>query len=196
MSGHSELNQPFNTIPTMNQTFPAGTGTEGYYRIIDDAFSPASEHDTVFITDRHDRDRIRQRAYQREERERQRMADELRKDSLFSDGQARDSYNTYLNSETDRIATNSRQRHLEKLERERHARWFDYDRKGETSNSVLEDLRRECSPFPQTEPVDDSSNSLLDSYKASMKEGKGKYRSHGERTLNFKKGKRGLCSYV
>ncbi len=28
MSGRSELNQPFNTIPTMNQTFPAGTGTE------------------------------------------------------------------------------------------------------------------------------------------------------------------------
>ncbi len=58
ISGRSELNQPFNTIPTMNQTFPAGTGTEGYYRIIDDAFSPASEHNTAFVTDRHDRDRI------------------------------------------------------------------------------------------------------------------------------------------
>ncbi len=76
------------------------------------------------------------------------MADGLHKDSIFSDGQVRDSYNTYLNSEADRLAINSRQHHLEKLEREHHARWFGYDRKGEKSNSVLEDLRREHSPFP------------------------------------------------
>ncbi len=71
ISGYSDLNQPFSTIPTLNQTFPAGTSTGGHYRIIDDAFSPASEHNTAFVTDRHDRDRIRQGAYLREVHERQ-----------------------------------------------------------------------------------------------------------------------------
>ncbi len=58
MSGRSELNQPLNTSPNLNQSFPAGTGTEGQYRTINDAFSPASEHDTAFITDRLDHDRV------------------------------------------------------------------------------------------------------------------------------------------
>ncbi len=62
----------------------------------------------------------------------QRMAEELNKDSLFCECQDRDSNNTYLNSESDRLAIISRQRHLEKLE--------------------------------------SSSNSLLESYKASMEE--------------------------
>ncbi len=100
------------------------------------------------------------------------MADELHKDSIFSDVQVRDSYNTYLNSEADRLAINSRQCHLEKLERKRSATWLGYDRKGGTSNSVLEDLRSEHSPFPLTEPVDGSSNSLLESYKASVEQDK------------------------
>ncbi len=60
ISGRSELNQPINPYPTMNKSFPASTGTEGHYRIIDDAFSPASEHDmnSTFITDRREHDRI------------------------------------------------------------------------------------------------------------------------------------------
>ncbi len=60
MSGWCELNQPINPYPTMNKTFPAGTGTEGHYRIIDDAFSPSSEHymNTAFITDHHESDHI------------------------------------------------------------------------------------------------------------------------------------------
>ncbi len=117
----------------------------------------------------------------KEMRERQRMADELHKDSLFSE-QDRDSYNTYLNSETDRLAIKSRQCHLEKVEREHHTRWSGYDNKGETPNSVLEDLKRARFPFPQTEPVDYSSNSLLDSYKASMEEGRASI-NHMEKEL-------------
>ncbi len=66
MSGRRDLNQPHNTSPTLNQSFPTGTDIEGQYRIIDDAFSPTSEHDTAFVTDRHDRDRVRQCANQRE----------------------------------------------------------------------------------------------------------------------------------
>ncbi len=80
MSGHSDLNQTFSNIPTLNQTFTAGISTEGYYRIINDIYSPASEHDTDFVSDCHDRDRIRQWAYQREVHESQWMADELHKD--------------------------------------------------------------------------------------------------------------------
>ncbi len=117
----------------------------------------------------------------KEMRERQRMADELHKDSLFSE-QDRDSYNTYLNSETDRLAIKSRQCHLEKVEREHHTRWSGYDNKSETPNSVLEDLKRARFPFPQTEPVDYSSNSLLDSYKASMEEGRASI-NHMEKEL-------------
>ncbi len=69
------------------------------------------------------------------------MAEQLHRDSHFGDGQDRDSYNTYLNSETDTLAINSRHRQLEKVERERHSRWFINDRKGETSNSFLDDLK-------------------------------------------------------
>ncbi len=66
-----------------------------------------------------------------------------------------------MKSESDRIAIISRQRHMEKLEREHHARWFVNDRKGEMSNSVLDDLNRKCTPFPCREPEDSSSISLL-----------------------------------
>ncbi len=59
MSEQSELNQPINPYPTMNKSFPDHRGTEGHYRIIDDAFSPASEHmNTVFVTDCRECDRI------------------------------------------------------------------------------------------------------------------------------------------
>ncbi len=98
------------------------------------------------------------------------MAEELSRDSHFSEGQDRDSYNSYLKSESDRIDIISRQRHMEKLKRECHARWFVNDRNGETSNSVLDDLNHEHTPFPSREPEDSSSNSLLNSYKASMEE--------------------------
>ncbi len=65
------------------------------------------------------------------------MPEELHRDSYFGDGQDRDSYNTYLHSETDRLAIQSRHHHLEKLERERHSKYFLNNRKYETSNSVL-----------------------------------------------------------
>ncbi len=100
----------------------------------------------------------------------QRMAEELNRDSLFCDRQDRDSYNTYLNSESDSLAIISRQRHLEKLERECHARWFVNDRKGDTSNSVLDDLNHDRTAFPHREPEDSSSNSLMQCYKASIEE--------------------------
>ncbi len=133
----------------MNKTFPASTGTESYYHTIDNAFSPASEYDmdTAFITNRRERDCIRQRAYQREIFDRQRMAEELNRDSQFSEGQDRDSYNSYLLTESDRKAIISKQHHMEKLEREHQARWFINDRKSETSNSVLDDMNRESTPF-------------------------------------------------
>ncbi len=38
MIGKENMNQPFNSIPTMNDTFPAGSDTEGHYQTIDDAF--------------------------------------------------------------------------------------------------------------------------------------------------------------
>ncbi len=50
------------------------------------------------------------------------MSKELHIDSYFGYGQDRDSYNPYLHPETDRLAIQSRYRHLEKLERERHSR--------------------------------------------------------------------------
>ncbi len=164
------MNQPINNSPTLNQYFPASTNTEGQYRTIDDAFSPASEHDTAFVIDRHHCDQVQQCANQREMCERQHMSYELHKDSFFSDDLDRDSYNTYLNSETDRLAIKSRQHHLDKVERECYTRWSAYDNKGETTNSVLEDLKMDRFPFPQSEQVEYSSNSLLDSYKASMEE--------------------------
>ncbi len=54
-----------------------GSGTAGHYLTIDEAFSPHSEYDrdNAFVTDRHERDRIRQCVYQRDILERQRMAD-------------------------------------------------------------------------------------------------------------------------
>ncbi len=51
----------------------------------------------------------------------QRMSEELHRDSYFGDCQGKDSYNTYLLSETDRLAIQSRHRHLEKLEIEHHS---------------------------------------------------------------------------
>ncbi len=62
-------------------------------------------------------------SHQREMFDRQGMAEELNRDFQFGEGQDRDSYNSYLKSESDRIAIISRQRHMEKLERECHARW-------------------------------------------------------------------------
>ncbi len=47
---------------------------------------------------------VYERAYQRDRLEHQQMSEELHKDSYFGDGQDRDSYNTYLHSETDRLA--------------------------------------------------------------------------------------------
>ncbi len=171
MSGISNLNQPLNSYPVMNYTFPTGLGTEGHNRTIDDE-DDVSEYDvnTAFIKDHREHNRIRQRAYQREMLDHQRMVDKLNKDSQFSDGKDRDSCNTYLKSELDRISIISRQCHLEKLKRECHARWFTEELKGETSNSVVEDLRRGHTPFLTREPNDSSSNSLLDSYKAFMEE--------------------------
>ncbi len=191
MSGRSELNQPINPYPTMNKSFPAGIGTEGYYRIIDNAFSPSSEHDmnTAFITNSHECDRIRERAYQRDMLECQQMSEELHRDSYFGDGQDRDSYNTYLHSETNRLAIQSRHRHLEKLERECHSRWFLNNRKDETSNSVLDDRISDCAPFPRSEPVDSSSNSLLESYRASMEEARLSIKYKEEEISNLKREK-------
>ncbi len=82
-----------------------------------------------------------------------RMADELNRDYQFSDGKDQDSYRAYLKSEPDRIAILSRQHHLEKLERERHARWFTEETKGEMSNSVLEDLKHGRPPLLSREPA-------------------------------------------
>ncbi len=64
MSAHSDLNQPLNAYPTMNNTFPTSLGTEGHYCTLDDDFSPVPEYDmdNAFITDHRERDRIRQRA--------------------------------------------------------------------------------------------------------------------------------------
>ncbi len=40
-------------MPLRMRVTTTSSGTEGHYRIIDDAFSPASEHDmnTAFVTD-------------------------------------------------------------------------------------------------------------------------------------------------
>ncbi len=60
MSGHSDFNQPLKPYPTLNKTFPAGTGNEGHYHTIDNVFSPASEYymDTAFIMDCYEHDHI------------------------------------------------------------------------------------------------------------------------------------------
>ncbi len=85
-------------------------------------------------------------------------------------GTDRDGYDSYLRSESDRMAIFSRQHHMEKLDRECHAKWFPEESKGETSNSVLEELRHGHASISSRELNDGSSNSLLDSCKASMEE--------------------------
>ncbi len=87
MTGHSNLNQPLNIYPAMNETFPTGSGNEGHYSTIDDAFNPLSEYnmDTAFVMDHHEYDRTRQTAYHREMLEHQRMADKLSRGYHFSD---------------------------------------------------------------------------------------------------------------
>ncbi len=112
------------------------------------------------------------------------MAEELHIDSYFGDSQDRDSYNIYLHSKTDRLAIQSRHHHLEKLESECHSRWFLNNRKDGTFNSVLDDRISERPPFPMSKPVEGSSNSLLKSYRASMKEARLSIK-HTEDTIYF-----------
>ncbi len=138
MLGSRNLKQPFNSNPTLNDTIPAGSRTEGHYQTIDEAFSPSSEHDvdSAFVTDHHEYDRIRQRASQRDELEQHCMDDELMRLSQFSDSSDRDRYNAYLRSESDRIALISREHHLEKLRRQCQASWYGKELNVERSNSV------------------------------------------------------------
>ncbi len=92
------MNQLLNSDPTLNDSIPTGSGTEGHYRTIDDAFRLHSKYDvdSAFVTDFCEHDHIRQRAPQRDELRQHRMADKLMKGSQFSDDSQKDRYNAYL----------------------------------------------------------------------------------------------------
>ncbi len=94
-----------------------------------------------------------------------------------------------LHSETDRLDIQSRHRQLEKLKREHDSKWFTNSRKGETYNSIVDYPRSEIPSFPMSEPVDGSSNSLLESYRASMEEARLSIKHKEEEISNLKREK-------
>ncbi len=66
------VNQPFNSNPSINDIPLAGLDTEGHYRTIDDVFRPCYSYylDSTFVTVRKEHGHIRQRYYyQRDELE-------------------------------------------------------------------------------------------------------------------------------
>ncbi len=66
------------------------------------------------------------------------------------------------------MALISMEHHLEKLHRQCEASWYGEELNVERSNSVLEDLRKGLTPQSSEVQEDIKSNSILDSYKASM----------------------------